>query len=378
MDSLVIFPNSEVEVDEVATWTTEAVQEFVSSVGEKRPVLLAASAVPHHGGSRHNTILSGATWYRLFSLRKDRYQIAAFRQSLGYVTAMLRMFFRIPKKPLWYIFLPGHVGTLACLVCCLIGKRFGIYVRGEWPTSGVGGALYRSYFKRATFIFATGASFTDTLKPFNDQVEEVSPMMRFQAKDLQEKTSYEVNERARVLYVGAIDPAKGAIEIVKAMPKVAGQCDVELKILGSGSLELMENIQSEIQASGCADRIELVGHVGDKLELAKWFASADVFAFPTYYKEGFPRVVYEAMGFGLPVVCTNIEGGRLFLRDGENCRLVPKMDVESLANVLIEVLTDQSLRATLGKKAFQDARELFSRFEGVSHGGQVAEAVNAL
>lgn len=375
--AIVVFPNCAVEVDGDAVWTTEAVQEFVASVGKKQKVMLAATSVPHHPSSRHITLLKGAACFFLFSLRKARYQTTHFRQAMGYVTAIFRMLVRIPKKPLWYIFLPGHMGILACLVCCLLGKRFGVYVRGEWPKSGIVGILYRWYFRKAAFIFATGDSFADTLRQFNDQVQKVSPMMRFRVEDLREKTSYEANGRARVLYVGAINPAKGVVEVVKAMPKVANRYDIELKILGSGSPEVIESMQSEIQASGCADKIELVGQVGDARELAEWFASSDVFVLPTY-NEGFPRVVYEAMGFGLPIICTDFEGGRLFLRDRENCRIVPKKDVDGLANVLVELLTDQSLRASIGKRGFLDVQELLSRFEGVSHGSQVVEAVCAL
>jgi glycosyltransferase involved in cell wall biosynthesis len=375
MDSVVFFPNSEVEVDGETAWTTEAAQKFVAGIGVNRMVILAAASAPRVPGSRHNSVLQGASGIQFFSLGYACRRPTPFWKAMGYIAAFLRMLLRLPKKPLWYVFLPGHMGTLACLVCCLLGKQYGAYVRGEWPKSGIAGVLYRWYFKRASFIFATGAAFTDTLRQFNNQVEEVAPMMRFSLKDFLEKPSYEIDGRARILLVGAIEPTKGAFEIVKAMPYVAKQCDVELKVIGSGSPEITKDLLEEIQTSGCADRIELVGHIGDKQQLATWFASADIFAFPTYYKEGFPRVVYEAMGFGLPVICTDIEGGKLFLRDRENCRIVAKKDVADLANALIELLSDRQLRAALGKRAFLDAQSLCTRYEGVSHGSQVAKAL---
>lgn len=377
MNSIIVFPNSSVEVKGSELRSTEAILEFVTALSESYTVSVAAASEPPTPGSRHSSVLNGTTWLQLFSSKKARYQTTHFRQAVGYVTAVLRMLFCIPKKPIWYIFLPGHMGTLACLVCCLLGKRFGIYVRGEWPKSGVVGLLHRWYFKKATFIFSTGASFTNTLLQFNDHVEEVSPMMRFRVEDLREKLSYKADGRMRLLYVGAISPSKGVFEIVKAMTKIAMQHDVEVKLLGSGSLERVEALQSEIQASGCADKIELVGQVDNKQELAKWFTSADIFIFPTY-NEGFPRVVYEAMGFGLPVISTDFEGGKLFLRNQENCLIVPKKNVERLTNALLKLFTDESLRTTIGKRAFLDSQALFSRFEGISHGSQVAETVLSL
>src|SRR5260370_35420125 len=47
-----------------------------------------------------------------------------------------------------------------------------------------------------------------------------------------------------------------------------------------------------------------------------------------------PRVLHEAMAFGLPVVATDVWGIPELVHDGENGLLVPARDVEALADAL--------------------------------------------
>ena len=283
------------------------------------------------------------------------------------------MVFRIPHGPIWYIFIPSHFGTLAGIIRCVLRKPYGVYVRGEWPESGLQGWLHNLIYRKATFIIATGQSFVKTLRLTNQQVEEVSPMMRFGKQDLSPRSSYAFGDKIRILYVGYLWPEKGVLEVIQAVSKISLQHTVELQIVGSGNEDQLETVRAEIHNSDCPDNITMLGFVSDKKTLRDLFNSADIFAFPTYYIEGFPRVIYEAMTFGLPVVSTNFPGGRCLLRDSENCKIVKAKDPSALADCLQELIDDEPLRAKLGNAGLEDARELYKTFEDITHGVQVAE-----
>jgi len=375
---VVVFPNSYVEIEKGSVWTTKAIEEFVLNVGQNgMGVTIAAAAWPYDGSSRHDSNVGHLEGFQFIKLNrgigKHRSRV---RKALGYVVVLFRILTRVPKRPVWYIFVTSHASTLACIYCCLFRKQFGLYVRGEWSDAGIMGILSRFFFRRATFIIATGDALTGSLRNFNEHVQSVSPMMRFELGDLQEKPSYEINGRASVLYVGSIHPAKGPFELVRALPRIVSCCDVELILVGSGTQQAIEELQAEIQATGYAERVKMLGYVANKQELTTLYTSADIFCLPSH-SEGFARVIYEAMCFGLPVVCTDFEerDGKGFLRDRVNCRFVAKKNAEDLANGLIELLTKQPLRSVLGRRSLQNVRELLVRFDSVTHGSQVVGAI---
>jgi len=378
-NAVIVFPNTNMEVDAQNAWTTKACYDFLREIGNNGMFPLAAAmASPYVDNSRNGSDASEIEHFRFLPLSspstRSKTRLGKLR---SYVSAFLRILFRVPKEPVWYIFLPGHIGMLACLVCCFLGKRYGLYVRGEWKKSGILGALYRYCFAKAKFIVATGKVFTERLTEYNDHVQEVAPMMSFGATDLSEKPSYEIRDKAVVLYVGQLHPKKGIFELIDAVSRIGKNRAIQLTLVGDGSPEVVEKLEKVILEHNCGHQIELAGRVECKKELARLFSEADLFAIPTYYPEGFPRVVYEAMCFGLPVVCTDIEGEPGFLRNGENCMYVERQSTSDLADKISNLLSNEELRKHIGKRGFQEVGVLCAKFENVTHGAQIVRAIEA-
>jgi glycosyltransferase involved in cell wall biosynthesis len=63
-----------------------------------------------------------------------------------------------------------------------------------------------------------------------------------------------------------------------------------------------------------------------------------VFALPTFYREGIPRVLLEAGALGLPLVTTDMPGCRDVVRDGWNGILVPPRNVRALTIGLLALV----------------------------------------
>jgi glycosyltransferase involved in cell wall biosynthesis len=94
--------------------------------------------------------------------------------------------------------------------------------------------------------------------------------------------------------------------------------------------------------------IEFLGKISDVVPL---LAMADLFLFPSYYREGVPRVVLEASAMGLPTVGFNVPGVREAVRDGVTGYLVAGRDVDEMTNRVAEMLGDESLRLRMGRAA---------------------------
>jgi glycosyltransferase involved in cell wall biosynthesis len=94
------------------------------------------------------------------------------------------------------------------------------------------------------------------------------------------------------------------------------------------------------------------------VEKAGFFMAADVFVFPTFYKnECFPLVLLEAMDYSLPVVSTPEGGIADIVKDGDTGFLVMQKDAKVLADKL-ELL---SLQPLLGDKMGKAAKLRFDQ-----------------
>jgi glycosyltransferase involved in cell wall biosynthesis len=102
--------------------------------------------------------------------------------------------------------------------------------------------------------------------------------------------------------------------------------------------------------------VEYVGRLSDVVPL---FNKADLLVFPSYYREGVPRVVMEAAASGLATVAFDVPGVREAVRDGETGYLVSDRDVEAMTDRVLELLRDQTRRLEFGRNASELAKEAF-------------------
>jgi len=78
------------------------------------------------------------------------------------------------------------------------------------------------------------------------------------------------------------------------------------------------------------------------------------------FGEGLPQFLLEAMALSKPVVATKIEGNDEVVVDGETGYLVPPADPQALAEAILRLLKDPSLRYQMGQKGRERVQLLFS------------------
>lgn len=97
-----------------------------------------------------------------------------------------------------------------------------------------------------------------------------------------------------------------------------------------------------------ADYVLALGH---RQDVAALIDMADVFAFPTEYREGVPRALLEAGLAGLPIVATRMPGCSDVVVDGWNGFLVAPGAPRELADRILELLRDPARAASMGRNA---------------------------
>ncbi len=84
--------------------------------------------------------------------------------------------------------------------------------------------------------------------------------------------------------------------------------------------------------------IEYFGHVDD---VRPYLADSHVFVLPSYYREGLPRSILEAMSVGRAILTTDNVGCRDTVTAGVNGWLVPVRDVPALADKMLWCVSHQ-------------------------------------
>jgi len=141
--------------------------------------------------------------------------------------------------------------------------------------------------------------------------------------------------------VGNPKPHKGIDVLMKAFAVLRETYpDVMLVLAGGASdkarSEAVENRWMEDHEGAC----RMVGRLNDS-QLISAYAGAETFVFPSRY-EGFGLPVLESMAACTPVVCS--DGGALTEVAGDAALITPVGDTDALADALLSMLSDTSLR----------------------------------
>ena len=132
-----------------------------------------------------------------------------------------------------------------------------------------------------------------------------------------------------LIYAGRLDGEKKADLVVDAFRRLPRELGAKLALLGEGPLRAgIAALQDE--------RIIMPGYVSDRLDLARWLASADVYV-SAMADETFGISVIEAQASGLPVV--GVAAGAMLDRVTNNMgRLGPVGDAGAMASNILSVI----------------------------------------
>ena len=100
----------------------------------------------------------------------------------------------------------------------------------------------------------------------------------------------------------------------------------------------------------------------DRRDLLRMYRLGDVFVLPSFV-EGLPIALLEAMAMKVPVISTNINGIPEAIVDGETGLLVEPYDAEGLAQAVLELKNNESLRQELAANGQKIVAEKFDERE---------------
>lgn len=209
-------------------------------------------------------------------------------------------------------------------------------------------------FKRAERIFTlTSASFHHLSRKFGDKVVYVPPPIE------PVRVERDSCEKLRILFVSRdlSIPRKNLVTLLRAVSSMKRHYlkRMKLVLVGSNSKRFAQWFEY-LRRRGV--EIETPGYIG-KAEMKRVYAKADVLVYPSYYEE-LGYAVLEAMAHGLPVIASDIPSFRDMVLEGRNGFLIDPKDYRALANRLIALANDESLRVRMGTESLRIVMEKFN------------------
>lgn len=87
---------------------------------------------------------------------------------------------------------------------------------------------------------------------------------------------------------------------------------------------------------------------GKQIDIQNLLSAADVFIYPSYYREGIPRGILEALAIGLPIITTNTPGCNMTVKEGINGYLIKPRSVKAIGDAVKAVAKDSQKLKMMG------------------------------
>jgi glycosyltransferase involved in cell wall biosynthesis len=217
--------------------------------------------------------------------------------------------------------------------------------------------FFLNSFAKAKKIFVLSKDFKTKLEKWGYKGEIIIETTNVDSSLIEnfnfEKKIEDINNTKtfKILFLARMIKEKGIFETIEAFNKLTDKYNIELFIAGDGEdLDEVKNISKN------NSKIHVLGRVEGK-EKIDLFTKCHIYAFPTFYGEGLPTSILEAMAFGMPVITTNMGGLKEFFKDDKMGYLIEPKNVIALTSSLELLIKDKNKISDFAKFNFDYANK---------------------
>jgi glycosyltransferase involved in cell wall biosynthesis len=163
-----------------------------------------------------------------------------------------------------------------------------------------------------------------------------------------------IGPRVRMLLtIGRLAEEKGLDDLLHALRFIARDSTNRFELAFAGAGPLASSLTKRAADLGIQDRVLFLGFRSDIGDL---LAASDIVVLPTL-REGLSISLLEAMAAGKPIITTTIGSNLEATHNGTAAMLVPTKNPKALAEAIVKLSQDDSLRQSISLRA----REIFYR-----------------
>lgn len=165
---------------------------------------------------------------------------------------------------------------------------------------------------------------------------------------------------------------KGVGEFVEGAEAVKQlYADVKFQLLGRIDKDNPAHIDEKVITEW--NHLGYVEYLGEVADVRNAIERADVVVLPSYYREGIPKALLEAMAMGKPIITTDMPGCRETVVGNLNGILIPARNTKALTDAMCMMINDPRRRMEMGREGRKVAVD---RFDVKRVNREILEAMN--
>jgi glycosyltransferase involved in cell wall biosynthesis len=219
--------------------------------------------------------------------------------------------------------------------------------------------LYRFALRNAKVVFAYNSADAEDIERYR-LIGGRTPLVLVPGSgvDLDHFANAEIPEGpVTFLLIARLLKDKGIFDYVEAARRLRAEYpQAQFQLLGHFDPNPTAISRQQIDAW---TREGLIHYLGETTDVRPYLAACSAFVLPSYYREGIPRSILEAMATGRAIVTTNLPGCRDTVEEGINGFTVEPQNPGQLADSLRTFLHDPSLAQRMGARSRQIAEAKF-------------------
>lgn len=155
------------------------------------------------------------------------------------------------------------------------------------------------------------------------------------------------NNKVKFLFAARLIEEKGIQELIDAFNLLSKE-SYNLELLIVGKEDSVNPRSFSIRDESLNDKIIFLG---ERTDMPKIIHAVDVVILPTYYREGVPRILLEAMCMGKAIITTNVPGCRdLISKESPNGFLIEPKSTKSIYKSVIQIIDSDLMEMGLNGK----------------------------
>ncbi len=284
-----------------------------------------------------------------------------FKKIHSYLNLVFKFLSKIHKFDLIHIFFPGNINFIILMLAFLFRKKYSVYVRGEIDFNNI---FNKILFKNSEFLIANNPLDKEKLSNYNLNSYRIMDYLDLGNKKPLISNIKHLNFKNKIptfLFVGRVEKRKGIYELVEAF-EILYNLNFKFKLYVLGGGADFDFLFKEIKKKKLDQNILLQGQISSREIINDFYKKSDIFILPSY-TEGFPRVIYTAMEYGLPIITTMVGGIPSVMKDEYNCLNVRVGSSDDIKNTIVKLIKNDDLFKKLKINSQKTIRQIISNEE---------------